>query len=85
MVLRKVKYGDNENKKCDFQGCFYNLVGSFGHFILKIIKRSSENAILVKKYGILDFGGSFGNFSARFQRDGENDKVTSFQNFFFKF
>jgi len=29
----------------------------------KIIKRSSEIAILVKKYEILDFGGSFGNFN----------------------
>ena len=80
-----MKYGDNENKKCDFQGWFCIFIGSFGHFILKIIKRSSENAILVKKYGILDFRGSFGNFSARFQRDGENDKIFYFQNFFFKF
>jgi hypothetical protein len=24
MILRKVKYGDNENKKCDFRGWFYN-------------------------------------------------------------
>jgi len=29
----------------------------------KNIKRSSEIAILVKKYEILDFGGSFGNFN----------------------
>jgi hypothetical protein len=38
MVLRKMKYVNNENKKSDFQGCFYNLVGSFGHFILKSSK-----------------------------------------------
>ena len=54
-----MKYGDIENTKCEFRGCFYNLVVKVGYFFRKIIKRSPENAILVKKYEILDFGGSF--------------------------
>ena len=58
-ILQKVKYDDIENTKCEFRGCFYNLVVKVGYFFRKIIKRSPENAILVKKYEILDFGGSF--------------------------
>ena len=66
MILQKVKYGVNENQKCDFRGCFYNLVVKVGYFFRKIIKRSSENAILVKKYEIGDFGGSFDKSSVFF-------------------
>ena len=59
MTLRKVKNGDIENTKCEFRGWFYKLVVKVGYFFRKIIKRSPEIAILVKKYEILDFGGSF--------------------------
>lgn len=34
----------------------------YGYFCKKIIKRSPEIAILVKKYENCDFGGSFDNF-----------------------
>ena len=62
-----MKYGDIENTKWDFRGCFYNLVVKVGFFFRKIIKRSSENAILVKKYEIGDFGGSFDKLSIIFR------------------
>ena len=66
MILQKVKYGDIENTKCEFRGCFYKLVVKVGYFFIKIIKRSSEFAILVKKYEISDLGGSFDNYPAFF-------------------
>ena len=59
MIIQKVKYGDIEKRKWDFRGCFYNLVVKVGYFFRIIIKRSPKIAILVKKYEILDFGGSF--------------------------
>jgi hypothetical protein len=62
-----VKCGDIENTKWDFRGCFYNLVVKVGYFFRKIIKRSSKNAILVKKYEIGDFGGSFDKLSIIFR------------------
>jgi hypothetical protein len=57
-----MKNGDIENTKLDFRGWFYKFVVKIGYFFIKITKRSSEFAILVKKYEICDFGGSFGNF-----------------------
>ena len=61
-ILRKAKYGDDENRKCDFRGWFYKFVIKVGYFIRNNIKRSPEIAILVKKNEICDFRGSFGNF-----------------------
>lgn len=66
MILQKVKCGDIENRKLDFRGWFYKLVVKVGYFFRKIIKRSPEFTILVKKYEIGDFGGSFDIFSALF-------------------
>ena len=66
MILQKVKYGDIENTKCEFRGWFYKLVVKVGYFFIKIIKRSPEFAILVKKYEIGDFGGSFDKSSVFF-------------------
>lgn len=66
MILQKVKCGDIENRKLDFRGWFYKLVVKVGYFFRKIIKRSPEFTILVKKYEIGDFGGSFDNFPTFF-------------------
>ena len=66
MIPQNVKYGDIENTKCEIRGLFYKLVIKVGYFFRKIIKRSPEFAILVKKYEIGDFGGSFDKSSVFF-------------------
>jgi len=72
-ILQKVKYGVNENQKCDFRGWFYKFVGTSGYFFKKITKRSSKFAFFVKKYEICDFGGWFHKFlSTIFSEMGEN-------------